>query len=238
MAALNTHLHDPCLNPLLPTIPLIHESPKDTPHAFGPPPSGAGRPSNPSDVSHQWLVFRREGFSCPTRRERRADPQRSVRSEPRRGTRKEPRPFAVAPRMPRGFVVRPSQTAAGRLRPHALPRGILGATQHQPFVRHDTSGPRRPPSQRMPRPTRPDATFCLAGPNDFPSPMAHDVPIHRRRQCQETGSKKAFRLSWSSTHVARETSSGHARLKVCRRRRPTPNRTCLESDDHASDTSL
>ena len=45
----------------------------------------------------------------------------------------------VAPRMPRGFVVRPSQTAAGRLRPHALPRGILGATKHQRFVRHDTS---------------------------------------------------------------------------------------------------
>ncbi len=44
----------------------------------------------------------------------------------------------VAPRKPRGFVVRPSQTAAGRLRPHALPRGFLGATKHQRFVRHDT----------------------------------------------------------------------------------------------------
>jgi len=45
----------------------------------------------------------------------------------------------VAPRKPWGFVVRPSQTAAGRLRPHASPQGILGASQHQRFMRHDTS---------------------------------------------------------------------------------------------------
>jgi len=44
----------------------------------------------------------------------------------------------VAPRKPWGFVVRPSQTAAGRLRPHASPPGFLGATQHPRWMRHDT----------------------------------------------------------------------------------------------------
>ena len=67
-----------------------------------------------SVVSHKWLVFRREGFSCPTRRER------------RRGTRRRAAALRVAPRLPRGFVVRPSQTAAGRLHRHASPRGSLG----------------------------------------------------------------------------------------------------------------
>ena len=49
-----------------------------------------------------------------------------------------------APRMRRGFVVRPSEIAAGMLRPHASPRGILGATQHQRAMRHDTRPRRRP----------------------------------------------------------------------------------------------
>ena len=70
----------------------------------------------------------------------------------------------VAPRLPRGFVVRPSQAAAGRLRPHALPRGILGATQHQQFVRHDTS-PRH--EHRTSQHDQPDAM------EDFPSHARH-----------------------------------------------------------------
>ena len=47
----------------------------------------------------------------------------------------------VAPRKPWGSVVRPSQTTAGRLRPHASYRGFLGAAQHQRF-RDTTLGPR------------------------------------------------------------------------------------------------
>ncbi len=31
----------------------------------------------------------------------------------------------VAPRKPRGFVIRPSQTAAGRLRVHASPKAFM-----------------------------------------------------------------------------------------------------------------
>jgi hypothetical protein len=45
----------------------------------------------------------------------------------------------VVPRKSRGSVVRPSQTAAGRLRPYASPQGFLGATQRQRLMRHDTS---------------------------------------------------------------------------------------------------
>ncbi len=79
-----------------------------------------------SVVSHKWLVFRREGFSCPTRRERRADPKRCVRSEPRRGTRKEPRPFGWLQECPgASCFVRPGPPRVGSvLTP--CPRAFLG----------------------------------------------------------------------------------------------------------------
>ena len=44
----------------------------------------------------------------------------------------------VAPRKLWGFVVRPSQNAAGMLRPLASPQGFLGATKHRLFMGHDT----------------------------------------------------------------------------------------------------
>jgi len=91
----------------------------------------------PSAVSHKGQVFRREGFSCPARRERRVPQWRDEERATTWGA-KRTAALRVAPRKPRGFVVRPSQNPSGMLRPHASPRGFLGATKHPPFARHDT----------------------------------------------------------------------------------------------------
>ncbi len=90
-------------------------------------------------VSRNWLVFRRQGFSPPARRERRAYPP-AVCEE--RGTTREAKRAAarrVAPKMAWGFVAPRSQIAADMLPRRASPQAILGATKHQPIARHHTS---------------------------------------------------------------------------------------------------
>src|SRR6266545_1590172 len=92
----------------------------------------------PSVVSRNWLVFRRQGFSPPARRERRAYP--SAVCKERATTREAKRAAArrVAPKMAWGFVAPRSQIAADMLPRRASPQAILGATKHQPIARHHT----------------------------------------------------------------------------------------------------
>ena len=92
-----------------------------------------------SVVSRNWLVFRRQGFSPPARRERRAYPPAVC--EERATTREAKRAAArrVAPKMAWGFVAPRSQIAADMLPRRASPQAILGATKHQRIARHHTS---------------------------------------------------------------------------------------------------
>ena len=112
-----------------------------------------------SVVSHHWLVFRRKGFSLPARRERpayaslrRAGEHLAAEATGEGGypsalckeqatTREAKRTAArrVAPKMAWGFVAPRSQIAADMLPRRVSPQAILGATKHQPIVRHYTS---------------------------------------------------------------------------------------------------
>ena len=76
-----------------------------------------------SVVSHNWLEFRRKGFSPPARRERRASPQRAVRSEQRSGRRKELRPGGLRRKWP----------GASLLVSHSPRRGCFLAPRPRPF---------------------------------------------------------------------------------------------------------
>jgi len=91
-------------------------------------------------VSPKWLVFRRQGFWPPARRERRAYPSWVCKD---RATTREAKSTAtrrVAPKMALGLVAPRSQVHANLLPRRASPKTILGATKHQPFRRHYTGG--------------------------------------------------------------------------------------------------
>src|ERR1043166_5175232 len=91
-----------------------------------------------SVVSRNWMVFRRQGFSPPARRERRAYPPAVCNG--RATTREAKRPAArrVAPKMAWGFVGPRCQIAADMLPRRASLQAILGATKHQRIARHHT----------------------------------------------------------------------------------------------------
>ncbi len=90
-----------------------HPHPTASPPASTPASSWSGSISascgkfeqNASVVSLNWLVFRRKGFSPPTRRERRAYPLRSVRSEQQGGRRKGLRPEGLRRKWPGALLL-------------------------------------------------------------------------------------------------------------------------------------
>ena len=86
-------------------------------------------------------MFRSKGFWPPARRERRAYPPAVCKE---RATTREAKSTAarrVAPKMAWGFVAPQSQIAADMLLRRASPQAILGATKHQLYAGHHTSGP-------------------------------------------------------------------------------------------------
>ena len=67
----------------------------------------------------------------------------------------------VAPRDPKGLVVRPSQAAVGRLRPHASPHGFPGPTRRHRLRKHDTGQARtRSAPPLVPNPSNPARNPC------------------------------------------------------------------------------
>jgi hypothetical protein len=83
-------------------------------------------------------VFCRKGFLPPARRERRAYPQWSVRSEPRSGRQKELRPEGLRRKRPGASLLLGHRAPTAMLPRRASHQAILGATKHQPILRHYT----------------------------------------------------------------------------------------------------
>src|SRR2546422_6112322 len=107
------------------------------------------RPCCTSVVSPKWLVFCGKGFSVQARRERRAYPEVDLQGVSNEAwSEKDCRPLGCAQF---GLWLRCSSVTAplrGMLPPRASPQAKLGATKHQPFRRHNTSGTGVSPASR------------------------------------------------------------------------------------------
>ena len=132
----------------------------------GPPQPADASTRQVSALQHSFRISQRAGVSpqgITVSNKVRVTSRPAAASEERATTWDAKRAAAprVAPRDPKGLVVRPSQAAVGRLRPHASPHGFPGPTRRHRLRKHDTGQARtRSAPLLVPNPSNPVRNPC------------------------------------------------------------------------------